>query len=139
MNINKWVIKLPNGSIIEFSKDKFTSEQINNLKNLKYNNAQLLEVTEPITNSLKTKQELIDDMFYAAWDYINAYYDSGGFIQMVHWRHSLPSNNYANNLIDAVNKWKDAVLFEYLLVKKIAIIYDQPYDMDYSFIGLPSM
>lgn len=74
-----------------------------------------------------------------AWDFINPYYDQPAFLQIENWDRTLPEEHPIHSYINAIIAWKSAIMFEYLIVKKTAIFANMPYDLDYSFIGPPSM
>lgn len=80
-------------------------------------------------------EEIQDKLLQKAWEFIYPYFDNPAFVQITDWRHSFAPEHPIQKLIDAVQKWKDAVMFEYLFNKKIALWNDQPFDWDYTFIG----
>lgn len=73
--------------------------------------------------------------FQEAWNYIYLWYDEGAFIQLASWSSRLPKDHPAQAFITAVDTWKDAIMFEYLMSKKQKIQNGLPFDYDYSFIG----
>jgi hypothetical protein len=87
------------------------------------------------TTYAKERASEIQKAFDLAWAYIFAEWDIAGLIQLVAWLFDPSVPQDAKDFIFAVNKWKDAVMYEYLMVKKLSILYGYPYDFDYSFIG----
>jgi hypothetical protein len=73
--------------------------------------------------------------FEFAWQTIHETWDDPGLLQLVAWLFDPLTPQGAKDLIVAVNHWKDAIMYEYLIVKKTSIYYGYPYDLDYSFIG----
>jgi len=93
------------------------------------------------------KKENIQLVFNKAWDYIHTWFDDMGITQINSWDALCTAQILSNTqdskyietkkYIDAFNKWKDAIMFEYLVVKKTKISDGLPYNTDYSFIGNP--
>jgi hypothetical protein len=71
----------------------------------------------------------------AAWEYVYQWYDEGGLLQVADWKLGLPEDHPVQPLVQSVYTWKDAVMYEYLLVKKQSYLNFQCCDTDYSFIG----
>jgi hypothetical protein len=106
-----------------------------NIENLTVSNVDIsaevaLEVNE-------AKRKLQDEALSVAWDFITPYFDQPAFIQMADWKHSLASDHVIQPYIAAVEAWKAAIMFEYLMVKKPSLWNGLPYDLDYSFVGSP--
>ena len=111
---------------------------------LKYNLSLVSEVNidseiekENKEKSSYIEQLKIDTALAAAWDYINKYYDQPAFTQMTDWKHTFADNHPCQKYIMAVETWKNAIMYEYLIVKKTQIKSGVSYDLDYTFIGEP--
>jgi hypothetical protein len=129
--MQKWTITLDN-SIIEFLDENsaivYQNTHGGTLGTYEDNGVPL---------SHNDKKEIQDKLLADAWGFITPYYDQPAFIQMSDWKHSLPSDHPVQLLIAAVETWKSAIMFEYLMNKKPSMWADAPYDNDYSFIGPP--
>jgi hypothetical protein len=90
-----------------------------------------------VLNYSKFQNSEIEKAFTLAWIEIFKYFDQAGLIQLVAWLFDPAVPQEAKDLIFAVNLWKDAIMFEYLMNKKVSILYGYPYDFDYGFIGPP--
>lgn len=89
----------------------------------------------------------IDEALDAAWTYINKYYDPPAFTQLVDWKRDaqrsidLCLNNFQLEqslpLINAVGKWKDRIMYEYLMVYKPSLLQGIPIQLNYERFGEP--
>jgi hypothetical protein len=101
-------------------------------------NGGILETINEFTGITNDEKKIIQTKLQAAaWEFINPYFDQPAFIQMTDWKASLPDTHPVQNLIASIQKWKDAVMMEYLMRKKPYMWGGYPYDYDYSFIGAP--
>jgi len=100
-------------------------------------NSTVITINEDTSGIVIAEKKVIQEsLLEEAWGYITPYYDPPAFIQMVDWKSAYPDHPVCD-LIAAVEKWKNAVMYEYLMVKKQALWNDLPYDHDYTFIGEP--
>jgi hypothetical protein len=83
-----------------------------------------------------SRQVLVDAALKAAWDFIDPYFDNAAFIQIANWM-TLPADHPLQPYLNGIAAWKNAIMFDYLLVTKPSILAGLPYDTNYSFVGSP--
>lgn len=93
------------------------------------------------------KQQRVDEALAAAWKYIDKYYDAPAFIQLLDWKTQaqrsvdrglgLTGLEAAIPLINSIEIWKSKIMFEYLMVKKPAILLGNSVSLAYDMHGAP--
>jgi hypothetical protein len=88
-----------------------------------------------------------DKALKSSWDFLNKYYDPPAFTQLLDWKtQSQRSIDLGLGLVDLeaalpyilkVEQWKDSIMYEYIMVKKVAIEAGLPVDMSYDHLGPP--
>jgi len=96
-----------------------------------------LDITAEVEQQeMEKRQVIVDTALKTAWDFINPYFDDAAFIQISNWM-TLPSNHELHPYLSAIAVWKDAIMFDYLLVTKPSILAGLPFNLDFSFVGSP--
>jgi hypothetical protein len=116
-------------SFIEFSNENEAIE----FKNLK--NGSIEQITEE--DAVEDKSATQDKLLEACWAFITPYFDNASFIQILDWKNTFQADHQIQPYIKAIEYWKSAIMFEYLMVKKPSMYAGLPYDFNYSFVGSP--
>jgi hypothetical protein len=100
-----------------------------------------------MSREIDYKQQRVDEALAAAWVYINKYFDAPAFIQLLDWKtqaqrsidRSLGITGLEESipLIMSVELWKSKIMFEYLMIKKPAILSGNAVSLAYDMHGAP--
>ena len=100
-----------------------------------------------MSREIDYKQKRVDEALAAAWVYINKYFDAPAFIQLLDWKtqaqrsvdRSLGITGLEQSipLIASVELWKSKIMYEYLMVKKPAILSGNAVSLAYDMHGAP--
>jgi hypothetical protein len=95
------------------------------------------DITADIEQQIQQEREALkEEALKEAWAFITPYFDDAAFIQIANWT-SLPVDHEMHPYLRAIMTWKDAIMFDYLLITKPSILAGLPYSADYSFVGSP--
>jgi hypothetical protein len=100
-----------------------------------------------MSREIDYKQQRVDEALAAAWVYIDKYFDAPAFIQLLDWKtqaqrsvdRSLGITGLEESipLIMSVELWKSKIMFEYLMIKKPAILLGNSVSLAYDMHGAP--
>jgi len=100
-----------------------------------------------MSREIDYKQQRVDEALAAAWVYVNRYFDPPAFTQLLDWKVQAQRSVDRNlgitgleesiPLILSVEIWKSKIMFEYLMIKKPAILSGNTVSLAYDMHGAP--